>query len=177
MSGKDIFVALPNGWTTTKCFLCRYLKGVHNGIVLALSLLMHMKDLVEEQTVNISFAWHGHCSTAPTNYPKVTQYVIQMLHNWLYSGGRAVVYSVDKTLSSLCRSGLSHETKSHSLCKNENGLDTQAELQAVASLSKIMCMYSTIKLCPNKSWKGCGTTRRASAMIQYPQGSWTESEL
>ena len=53
MSGKDI-VALPNGWTTTKCFLCRYLKGVHNGIVLALSLLMHMKDLVEEQTVNIS---------------------------------------------------------------------------------------------------------------------------
>ena len=80
MSGKDI-VALPNGWTTTKCFLCRYLKGVHNGIVLALSLLMHMKDLVEEQTVNISFAWHGHCSTAPTNYPKVTQYVIQMLHN------------------------------------------------------------------------------------------------
>jgi len=82
MSGKDIFVALPNGWTTTKCFLCRYLKGVHNGIVLALSLLMHMKDLVEEQTVNISeFAWHGRCSTAPTNYPKVTQYVIQMLHN------------------------------------------------------------------------------------------------
>jgi len=53
-----------------------------------------------------------HCTTL-TNYPNVTRYVIQTFHNWLYSGGRAVVYSVDKTLSSPCRSGLAHETKSH----------------------------------------------------------------
>ena len=47
---------------------------------------------------------------------------------------------------------------------NENDLCTQAELQAYASLSNNLCMYFTIKLELNKSWKGCGTTtRRASA--------------
>jgi len=62
MRGKGIFVAVPNGQTSTKCFLCRYFKGLHNGIVLVVSVLM--KDLVEEQTVNISFALHDHRSTA-----------------------------------------------------------------------------------------------------------------
>jgi len=67
---------------------------------------------------------------------------------WLLSfrHGRGVVYSVDKTLTSPCKSGLAHETIKASLCKNESDLCTQAELQAVASLSKILCMYLTIKL-------------------------------
>jgi len=54
----------------------------------------------------LCMAWLSQHCTALTNYPKVTQYVIQMLHSWLYSGGRTVVYSVDKTLPSWCRSGL-----------------------------------------------------------------------
>ena len=65
------------------------------------------------QYLFVCIAWPSQHCTTPTNYPKVTQYVIQTFHNWLYSGGRAVVYSVDKTLPSPCRNGLAHETKSH----------------------------------------------------------------
>ena len=80
--GKDVFVALPTGQTTTKRFfyagIFQWVKGLHDGIVLVVSLLVAiMKDqvaLLEEQMVNISFAWHDRRSTALhlyTNYPNM----------------------------------------------------------------------------------------------------------
>jgi len=131
-----------------------------------------MKDLIEEQMINISFAQHGRHSTAPTNYPKVTQYVIQMLHNWLYSGGRAVVYSVDKTLSPLCRSGLAHETKSH--C-------ARMRMASILRLNYGL-LHHFPRLCAciqllNSSRTSLGkdvVQQGEPVLIQYPQSSWTE---